>query len=61
MVYGELGRYPLSVVIKVRTVALWYKLVNGNLISMVENVLQILNVNVPKYLGVIRGTFITGL
>ena len=30
MIYGELGRYPLSIVIKKRIISIWYKLVNGN-------------------------------
>ena len=29
MIYGDLGRYPLSVVIKKRIVSFWSKLVNG--------------------------------
>ena len=29
MVYGELGRYPLDVYIKLRTIKYWAKLVTG--------------------------------
>jgi hypothetical protein len=29
MVYGELGRYPLDIDIKVRTISFWAKLISG--------------------------------
>jgi hypothetical protein len=29
MVYGELGRYPLDIEIKVRTISFWAKLISG--------------------------------
>jgi hypothetical protein len=29
MVYGELGRYPLEIDIKVRMISYWYKLIQG--------------------------------
>jgi hypothetical protein len=29
MIYGELGRYPLSINIKVRMISFWCKLVNS--------------------------------
>jgi hypothetical protein len=29
MVYGELGRYPIDIDIKVRTISYWARLLNG--------------------------------
>jgi hypothetical protein len=29
LVYGELGRYPLDIDIKVRTISFWAKLISG--------------------------------
>ncbi len=52
MVYGELGRYPLSVVIKVRTVTFWYKLVNGKKSKFSHRIysvlMQLYNLNIYK-------------
>ena len=30
LLYGELGRYPIEILIKCRTVCYWHKLINGN-------------------------------
>jgi hypothetical protein len=56
MVYGELGRYPLSLCIKVRMVCFWHKLVNDNSSKLSSTMYKLLykrysnNTNVSKWL-----------
>ena len=42
MIYGELGRYPLSIVIKKRIISFWSKLVNGNFYRLSSSLYRIL-------------------
>ena len=42
MIYGELGRYPLSIVIKKRIISFWYKLVSGNANKLSSSLYRIL-------------------
>ena len=42
MIYGELGRYPLSIVIKKRIINFWYKLVSGNANTLSSSLYRIL-------------------
>ena len=42
MIYGELGRHPLSIIIKKRIVAFWCKLVNGNMNRFSSSLYRIL-------------------
>ncbi len=43
MVYGELGRYPISITIKVRMVVFWYKLITGKKAKLSSRMYQILH------------------
>ena len=48
MVYGELGRYPISINIKVRMISFWCKLVNSYGLKMSSKLYHVLrNVNSP--------------
>ena len=42
MIYGDLGRYPLSTVIKKRIISFWSKLVNGNINRLSSSLYRIL-------------------
>ena len=42
MISGELGRYPLSIVIKKRIISYWSKLVNGNFNRLSSSLYRIL-------------------
>ena len=48
MVYGELGRYPISINIKIRMISFWCKLVNSYGLKMSSKLYHVLrNVNSP--------------
>ena len=40
MVYGELGRYPISIDIKVRMIKFWCKLIVGKKVSFLTYVIN---------------------
>ena len=42
MIYGELGRYPLSIVIKKRIISFWHKLVSENANKLSSSLYRIL-------------------
>ena len=42
MIYGDLGRYPLSVVIKKRIISFWSKYLNGNINRLSSSLYRIL-------------------
>ena len=50
MVYGELGRYPLDILIKTRIISYWYKLVSSTftLSSILYKFMFILKTNDPS-------------
>ena len=42
MLYGELGRYPIDIIIKCRLIAYWHKLVTGNINKMAHSMYETL-------------------
>jgi hypothetical protein len=54
MVYGELGRYPLKIDIKVRMISYWCKLIQGKQSKFSTIVYKLLYVDVIKVYKIIN-------